>query len=79
MLKKPKKKKFVSVAEFAIRLCVDDSTVRRWIRKGEIKATRIGNAGNWIIPRSELDRILKTVDEAISKEYDERSSEKIEW
>jgi excisionase family DNA binding protein len=32
-------------------------TVRRWLRSGQINATKLGRS--WIISRAEIDRILK--------------------
>jgi excisionase family DNA binding protein len=38
-------------------------TVRRWLRSGEIRASKLGRS--WIIPKSEIERILKAGKEQI--------------
>ncbi len=48
---------WLTVAEFADALRVRPVTVRSWISKGELPATRAGRR-KWLIRRSELDRML---------------------
>jgi excisionase family DNA binding protein len=48
---------WLTVAEFAEATRVRPVTVRSWIAKGQLKATRSGKR-KWLIRRSELDRIL---------------------
>lgn len=49
----------ITVFEFAIRLSVDEETVRRWLRSGKVKGTRIGERrSGWRIPESEVRRLL---------------------
>ena len=47
---------FFSVKEFAAAMNVCEMTIQRKVKKGEIKAVKIGKA--WRIPRSELDNIF---------------------
>ena len=46
----------LSVKEVAHFLRVDPKTVRRWIRKGHLPATRIGR--DWRIARNDLKALL---------------------
>jgi excisionase family DNA binding protein len=48
---------WLTVAEFADVLRVRPVTVRSWISKGELPATRAGKR-KWLVRRSELDRML---------------------
>jgi excisionase family DNA binding protein len=48
---------WLTVAEFAEATRVRPVTVRSWIAKGQLKATRSGKR-KWLIRRSELDRML---------------------
>ncbi len=54
---------WLTVAEFADALRVRPVTVRSWISKGELPATRAGKR-KWLIRRSELDRMLHRKDGA---------------
>ena len=51
-----RKKQFTSPAEVAARLGVTQHTVRNWIREQRIQAKRVG--GRWLVPVSELERLL---------------------
>lgn len=44
-----------SPKEFAMLTGVAEITVRRWLRSGELRGTKIGR--KWLIPNSELERI----------------------
>jgi excisionase family DNA binding protein len=48
---------WLTVAEFADAMRVQPVTVRSWITKGQLKATRSGKR-KWLVRRSELDRML---------------------
>ena len=49
---------FLSVAEAALRLGVNASTLRRWVHDGHVKAARPGGeAGSLRIPASKLERL----------------------
>ena len=53
----------LTVQEFAKSLCVDSSTVRRWIRAGVLKHKKmpsIGKRAMYRIDDVELHNILKT-------------------
>ena len=52
----PKTKKIYTVTEFSEELGVPQSSVRRWLKTGELRGTKMGK--KWLIPFSELDRIL---------------------
>ena len=45
----------MTIAEVASALGMDESTVRRRIRRGDMQAVRAG-ARVWLIPREEVDR-----------------------
>ncbi len=49
----------VTVGELAAIMRVNPKTVREWIKKGMIKrATMVNRRAGWLIPRSEVDRLL---------------------
>jgi excisionase family DNA binding protein len=52
---------WMTVAEFAQEMRVRPVTVRSWIAKGQLKATRAGQR-KWLVRRSELARILEPGD-----------------
>ena len=53
---KEKKRQVISVKEFSEIIGVPESTVRRWLQKGDIRGTQIGR--KWLIPLSEVERIV---------------------
>lgn len=52
---------WMTVAEFADAMRVRPVTVRSWITKGQLKATRAGQR-KWLVRRSELTRMLEAGD-----------------
>ena len=42
--------------EFASELDVPISSVRRWLKSGELRGTKMGK--KWLIPASEIDRLV---------------------
>ena len=52
----------LTVSEVADRLNVNRGTVIRWIRLGQLRALRLPS-GTYRIPRAELDRILKQLED----------------
>jgi excisionase family DNA binding protein len=52
---------WMTVAEFAQEMRVRPVTVRSWIAKGQLKATRAGQR-KWLVRRSELARMLEQGD-----------------
>lgn len=50
------------VPEFAAAARVEPATVTQWIRQGRLKAVKPGR--DWLIPKSELDRMLTSVEVA---------------
>jgi excisionase family DNA binding protein len=52
---------WMTVAEFAQEMRVRPVTVRAWIAKGQLKATRAGQR-KWLVRRSELARMLEQGD-----------------
>src|SRR5580698_4283236 len=52
---------WLTVAEFAQEMRVRPVTVRAWIAKGQLKATRAGQR-KWLVRRSELARMLEQDD-----------------
>ncbi|MBW1842444.1 MAG: helix-turn-helix domain-containing protein [Deltaproteobacteria bacterium] len=51
-----KTKRIYTVTEFSDELGVPQSSVRRWLKTGELRGTKMGK--KWLIPASELNRIL---------------------
>ena len=51
-----KNKKVYTVSEFAKELGIPQSSVRRWLKKGELRGTKMGK--KWLIPASEIDRLV---------------------
>lgn len=52
----PKTKKVYTVSEFSKELGVPQSSVRRWLNKGELLGTKMGK--KWLIPASEIERLV---------------------
>lgn len=52
---------WLTVAEFAAEMRVRPVTVRSWIAKGQLRATRAGQR-KWLVRRSELTRMLELDD-----------------
>jgi excisionase family DNA binding protein len=57
----PRDDPWLTVAEFAQEMRVRPVTVRAWIAKGQLKATRAGQR-KWLVRRSELARMLEQDD-----------------
>ncbi len=55
-------REFLTVREVAQPLRITGQTVRRWIQSGQITAQKVGR--DWVIPTSELDRLLALADGA---------------
>ncbi|MHA2218633.1 MAG: helix-turn-helix domain-containing protein [Candidatus Hodarchaeales archaeon] len=53
---KGNKRQVLSVKEFSEIIGVPQSTVRRWLQKGDIKGTQIGR--KWLIPATEAEKII---------------------
>lgn len=49
----------MKVSEAAKRLQVSEITVRRMIKNGHLKASRLYKTANWRISEEEVERILK--------------------
>ena len=54
---------WLTIAEFAAEMRARPVTVRSWIAKGQLRATRAGQR-KWLVRRSELTRMLEQGDEA---------------
>ena len=63
------KSQFISVENFAKELDLSTATVRRYIKRGKIKASKIGK--KYHIPKSELDRLAKPDTVAITPDLQE--------
>ena len=50
-----------TVAEFAVKVNRSEDTIREWITSEKLKASRPAGTKAYIIPASELDRILATL------------------
>jgi excisionase family DNA binding protein len=57
----PRDDPWMTIAEFAEEMRVRPVTVRSWIAKGQLKATRAGQR-KWLVRRSELARMLEQGD-----------------
>lgn len=57
----PQDDPWMTIAEFAHEMRVRPVTVRSWIAKGQLKATR-GGQRKWLVRRSELSRMLEQGD-----------------
>jgi excisionase family DNA binding protein len=61
---------WLTLAEIAEELRVNPATVRQWVSKGQLKASRAG-VRKWIVRRSDLDRMLDetnlTADEVLEQ------------
>jgi excisionase family DNA binding protein len=55
----------MTIAEFAAEMRVRPVTVRSWIAKGQLRATRAGQR-KWLVRRSELTRMLELGDDPSS-------------
>ena len=55
---KPRDDPWLTIAEFAQEMRVRPVTVRSWIAKGQLKATRSGQR-KWLVRRSEVARLLE--------------------
>jgi excisionase family DNA binding protein len=53
---------WMTIAEFAAEMRVRPVTVRSWIAKGQLRATRAGQR-KWLVRRSELTRMLEQGDD----------------
>src|SRR5665213_2894882 len=53
---------WMTIAEFAAEMRVRPVTVRAWIAKGQLRATRAGQR-KWLVRRSELTRMLEQGEE----------------
>jgi len=49
-------KKIYTVKEFSEELGVPQSSVRRWLKNGELRGTKMGK--KWLIPASEIERLV---------------------
>jgi len=49
-------KKVFTVAEFSEELGIPQSSIRRWLKKGELRGTKMGK--KWLIPASEVERLV---------------------
>jgi len=58
--------KFLTIPEFAAKLKVARNTVSRWVQAGKVKAIKKGpfpgKTSPILIPKSELERVLKLMD-----------------
>ena len=61
---------WLTLAEIAEELRVNPATVRLWVSKGQLKASRAG-VRKWIVRRSDLERMLAAtnapVDEVVGR------------
>lgn len=60
---------WLTLAEIAEELRVNPSTVRLWVTKGQLKASRAG-VRKWIVRRSDLERMLAATNPSRDKTHD---------
>ena len=65
--------RWMTLAEIAEELRVNPATVRVWVNKGQLKASRAG-VRKWIVRRSDLDMMLAATNPPSAGETAERSS-----
>ena len=65
--------RWMTLVEIAEELRVNPATVRVWVNKGQLKASRAG-VRKWIVRRSDLDRMLAATNATSAEEDRERSS-----
>ncbi len=71
-------KPYFTIKEFAFRLEVHESTIRRLIKKGRLNAFRIGGGikSGYRIPASEIERIaLFDMEQVIEKIIEKKKNE----
>ena len=56
MTNKRENKKIYTVNEFAEELGIPQSSVRRWLKNGNLRGTKMGK--KWLIPSSEIERLI---------------------
>lgn len=55
------RKELLTQQQVAEELCVDVSTVRRWIANGKLQAYRVGNSRTIRVERASVDALLTPV------------------
>jgi excisionase family DNA binding protein len=55
------RREFLTQQQVADELCVDVSTVRRWIALGRLKAYRVGNTRTIRIERASVDALITPI------------------
>ena len=71
---------WMTIAEFAEEMRVRPVTVRSWISKGQLRATRAGRR-KWLVRRSELTRMLDESDDStvVAQPLGARRDERPDW
>jgi excisionase family DNA binding protein len=59
MLSNVSEQEYMTVAEVAARLRVDQETVRRWLRVNKLHGVNLGGAGGWRVTNADLDAFLE--------------------
>jgi excisionase family DNA binding protein len=50
---------YLTTRQAADRLQVTEDTVRRWLRSGQIRGSRLSDRAGYRIPREEIERVLR--------------------
>ena len=66
-VKKISGKAFYSTTEFASKLGVDDQLIRKYCKRGILRATQISKNGSWQIEASELKRLQDEAEQRFKK------------
>jgi excisionase family DNA binding protein len=52
-------REYMTVEEVATRLGVHQHTVRRWLRSGQLRGTKLSSRAGYRIPRDEVEKVLE--------------------
>ncbi len=66
---------WLTLAEIAAELRVNPATVRLWVNKGQLKASRAG-VRKWIVRRSDLERMLAATNPSRDEAHDRSAAER---
>ena len=50
--------KRIKLADAARRACVHQDTIRRWIRAGLLRASKVGLGGRWYVEEASLESVM---------------------
>jgi len=65
---------WLTLQEAVDRLKLHPDTLRRWLRAGTLRGTRLSRKGGWRIPSSEVERVLRGEVRADQSENDAKKA-----